>query len=217
MKGIIYKYTSPSGKSYIGQTTRNRQKRGLNGKGYSHSTAFNTALLKYGYSNFVYTELQEIEAEDIEILISRLNELEIQYIKSENTLAPFGYNLNEGGGNKNTHQLTREKLRKLNLGKKASLETRAKISLALTMRERRPKTEEEKERIRQALLGKKHTPERRLHQSLARLGKEPWNKGKKVPLSNERKAQQAAIGYKSLHERWHVNRGIVKESCTLCI
>ena len=217
MRGIIYKYTAPNGKSYIGQTTRDRQKRGLNGKGYSHSRAFNAAILKYGYSNFEYVELEEVEASTVESLIDKLNELEIYHIKLENTLAPYGYNLNEGGGNKNTHKSTREKLRQLNIGRKASAETKAKISIALTLRERRPKTEEEKERIRQKLLGVKHTPERRLHQSLARLGKEPWNRGKKIELSEERKAQQAAIGYKSLHERWHVNRGIIKEGCTLCV
>ena len=75
---------------------------------------------------------------------------------------------------------------------------------------------ETRQKIRESLIGIKHTPERRLKQSLARIGKEPWNKGLKTPFSEVRKQQQSQIGYKSLHERWHVNRNIKKDDCYLC-
>ena len=46
----------------------------------------------------------------------------------------------------------------------------------MTGKRRNPET---KEKIRQAHLGKKHTLEHRKNNALARLGSEPWNRGKK--------------------------------------
>lgn len=180
MIGVIYKYTAPNGKSYIGQTRQDIKKRAdWSGKGYKQSTAFYNAIEKYGFKNFTLETLHTVTCDSADELCERLNNLEIESISEHNTMYPNGYNIHPGG-----------------LAREVSPETR--------------------ERIRQKLLGVKHTPERRLHQSLARLGKEPWNKGKKLDWAEERKAQQAAIGYKSLHERWHVKRGIVKDGCTLC-
>jgi hypothetical protein len=49
--GFIYKYTSPYGKSYIGQTTRSLKERAktANGIGYSCCTYFFNAIQKYGF------------------------------------------------------------------------------------------------------------------------------------------------------------------------
>lgn len=89
--GYIYKYTSPSGKSYIGQTTRSLAERaGHNGKNYKGSKLLYEAFQKHGYDNF-----------DIEILIEvkkeQLDDYEKKYIVIFNTLSPNGYNLTEGG------------------------------------------------------------------------------------------------------------------------
>lgn len=44
---IVYKYTSPSGKSYIGQTSIDKQSReGKDGLYYKQCTAFYNAILK---------------------------------------------------------------------------------------------------------------------------------------------------------------------------
>jgi hypothetical protein len=180
MRGIIYKYTSLSGKSYIGQTRQGLKKRAdWSGKGYNQSTYFYNAIRKYGFKNFSTETLHAIDEESLDILLIRLNELECLEIQANNTIYPNGYNIQTGG----------------NVGA-VSLETR--------------------EKIRQKLLGIKHTPERRLNQSLARLGKEPWNKGKKMDWSKERRELQANIGGKSLHNRWHTKRDIIKEGCIFC-
>ncbi len=49
------------------------------------------AMAKHGISNFRLDVI--ISADD-----SELNALEVQYIKEHNSIAPFGYNLNSGGG-----------------------------------------------------------------------------------------------------------------------
>lgn len=97
MKGYIYKYTSPSGKSYIGQTTTNPMRRASGGEGYKGCVAFYDAIQKYGWSNFILEILEEIESDD---LISELNDLEIFYINKFNTISPYGYNILLGGNNK---------------------------------------------------------------------------------------------------------------------
>lgn len=181
MIGTIYKYTSPNGKSYIGQTRQTMKRRAeRGGRKYRESTAFYSAINKYGFENFTVEILETVESDDLDTLIDTLNALETKLIKEHKTLCPNGYNIDIGGSARVVAQETRDK-------------------------------------IKRTLTGKKHTPERRLNQSLARIGKQPWNKGKKIEFSEERKAQQAAIGYKSLHERWHVNRNIIKDGCTLCV
>ena len=47
-----------------------------------------------------------------------------------------------------------------------------------------PHTDETCQQIRETLTGVKHTPERRHAMSLARMGKEPWNKGRKGRQKN---------------------------------
>lgn len=89
--GIIYKYTSPSGKSYIGQTMKKRKEReGNNGSNYKGCSAFYKAIEKYGLENFSYEILEECENE-------LLDEKESYYIKLYNTKVPNGYNIREGG------------------------------------------------------------------------------------------------------------------------
>lgn len=100
--GVIYKYTSPSGKSYIGQTTVSlKQRAAFNGEGYKQCSLFYKAILKYGFNNMKSEILESFEEEDQKILINKLNEAEYYYIKKNNTLAPNGYNLREGGDNTN--------------------------------------------------------------------------------------------------------------------
>lgn len=91
--GYIYKYTSPSNKSYIGQTVKSLKKRAKNnGYGYKSCKAFYRAIQKYGFKNFKYEILGEF-------LIEELNEKEIHYISIENTMIPNGYNIYKGGTN----------------------------------------------------------------------------------------------------------------------
>lgn len=89
--GFIYKYTSPSGFSYIGQTTRSLKERaGHEGKGYRGCSRFYEAIKKYKIENFDVDILAEVKKED-------LDEMEKKYIQIFNTLSPNGYNLTYGG------------------------------------------------------------------------------------------------------------------------
>lgn len=85
--GYIYKYTSPSGKSYIGQTVQSLSNRaGHNGKNYIGCKYFYNAIKKHGWNNFIVEILGEFP-------IEQLNYQERRYIEIFNTLAPNGYNI----------------------------------------------------------------------------------------------------------------------------
>lgn len=91
--GYIYRYTSPSGKSYIGQTINSlkvRAKNLVSGNGYKKCSLFWKAIQKYGWLNFQVEILKEVGIEN-------LNEQEIYYIAEYNSFAPGGYNLTKGG------------------------------------------------------------------------------------------------------------------------
>lgn len=94
----VYKYTSPSGKIYIGQTGRTQSKRsgGENGSCYHNSIYFFHAIQKYGIKNFKYEILQDNLTEEE----AKLEEQ--RYIKLYDATNPLiGYNLTKGGdGNK---------------------------------------------------------------------------------------------------------------------
>ena len=112
MKNVIYKITSPSNKSYIGQTVRFNQRmtcyKNLRCK---NQTAIYNAILKYGWENMQVEILWEKESNAR--LVSELNELEIKYIKEFNTKVPNGYNITSGGEG---HEITDEHRRHQRIG-----------------------------------------------------------------------------------------------------
>lgn len=113
IEGIIYKYTSPSGKVYIGQTIdeQNRRVQFLNDKIEYAGPKINKARLKYGVYNFDYEIIFKVcsniksEVKDI------LNEKEIQYINIYDSFNN-GYN-SDLGGNSCTYTRTEENKQKL--------------------------------------------------------------------------------------------------------
>lgn len=88
--GIIYCYTSPSGKQYIGQTW-NEIKRKNDHKNGRRKCAFYDAIKKYGIDNFKYELLHESDNQQ------ELDFLEDMEIMTRNTLVPNGYNIRRGG------------------------------------------------------------------------------------------------------------------------
>lgn len=133
--GVIYKYTSPSGKVYIGQTTREkiRRKEFLDSNREYAGKAINNARLKYGTKNFIYEVLLTLKAHTKKELSKLLNYNEQYFIKLYNSNIN-GYNITEGGtsgivGYTHTEE-TKAKIAKGNTNKKKTKEIKLKISIA---------------------------------------------------------------------------------------
>ncbi len=165
IEGIIYKYTSPSGKSYIGQTTNQELRRE---KWFNISSPYTSldwsskvdkARIKYGPRSFTYTVLFQKEYPNKGTAKIELNVLEAYYIGLYDSYRT-GYNSTIGGdsasGPRKHSEETRMKMRLAHLGKKFSKETREKLSKALTGIKR---TEEFKEKSRISHKGQKRTKE----------------------------------------------------------
>lgn len=89
---IVYIYTFPNGKKYVGQTANTLKARARYGEGYSNSPAVYNAIKKYGWDNIVKEIIQCSNQEE-------MNELEQYYIKLYRTYdRQYGYNLTLGGG-----------------------------------------------------------------------------------------------------------------------
>lgn len=99
----IYKYTSPSGKHYIGQTCKptQAQRAGFQGSGYRHCPAFWRAIQKYGWDNFQYEELEKVQETE------EANQREAYYIELYQSNNPqYGYNIYNGGGQVQNYEYT---------------------------------------------------------------------------------------------------------------
>ena len=99
MEGIIYKYTSPSGKCYIGQTIHEnirkaQHKQAAKDKHTTHP--FYKAIQKYGWDNITYEVLVRFECNNRQLLFKILDHFEIFYITKYNSYK-CGYNQTEGG------------------------------------------------------------------------------------------------------------------------
>lgn len=88
----VYKHTSPSGKVYIGITSRGEVSRWSNGMGYHNQPYFFKSIVKYGWINFkheiLFENLQKNDAYKIE------TDLIKEYKSSD---INFGYNIHIGG------------------------------------------------------------------------------------------------------------------------
>jgi group I intron endonuclease len=129
---IIYKHTSPSGKSYIG-LTNDYERRCKEHIRVKHKNRFQSAILKYGWDNFTH----EILA--VGLSLQAANHFEEFYISFYGTFHPNGYNLTTGG---KCAKLSEESIKKRGSKLKG-----------------RKRTKEQIEKTRQSNLGRKHTPE----------------------------------------------------------
>lgn len=131
--GVVYKYTCPKGKIYIGQTynEKKRKSQHKNGTIKDTNSKFGQALLKYGYENFKYEVIIKFNPTlDKEKLKRVLHKLERRYIKIYNSIEN-GYNITKGGlgvlGLKHSEE-TCKKMGNSRVGHIVTEETRKKIS-----------------------------------------------------------------------------------------
>lgn len=83
IEGIIYRYISPSGKSYIGQTTNEVYRRRMwfgKGRYTGGRSKIDRARKKYGPENFMYEVLLRNQYSGIEAATLDLNKWETYYI-----------------------------------------------------------------------------------------------------------------------------------------
>ena len=190
MYGYIYKTTNLyNGKIYVGQHRAKKFNPNYYGSGVRFSNVFN----KYGKDSFTCEVLDWCETED------ELNEKEIYWIEKLNsTDRSIGYNLMSGGykvrGIEHSEE-TKEKISKAKTGITPNRdtwipteETKYKISKSLKeyyKTHNNPKkgthlSEETKEKLRQANLGKTYSEEVKAKHKLP-----AWNKG--IPMTEEAK------------------------------
>ncbi|AGE56241.1 GIY-YIG catalytic domain-containing endonuclease [Paramecium bursaria Chlorella virus NE-JV-1] len=149
--GFIYRLTFPSKKSYIGQTIRDIHKRLEEHPVKPGCSAVSNAIKKYGWKK-VEKEWYEIPDED-------LNFYEEMLVALLGTLSPGGYNLREGGGaTGRPSEESRQKMSDSKKGEKNNMYGKAR-------------SEETKEKLREANLGKTLSEETKQKLREANLGK----------------------------------------------
>ena len=170
----IYKATNTiNGKIYIGQTVeelKNRRSAHITRANSGSRYCFHNAIRKYGPDTFIWEAIffcyskKEADAKESEFILSL------------NTKVPVGYNMTDGGEGTlgcSPSKETREKISRAQkeyiqrtgkiffLGKKHTPEARAKITAIQTGKKRGPHSTEHREKIRNALLGRKMTEEQK--------------------------------------------------------
>jgi len=122
----IYKLTSPSGKSYIGQSV-NVERRMIKYKNANCKAQYGiyNAILKYGFDSFKLEIIHELDESDN--VIDILNKLEESEIRIQNTMYPNGYNMVSGGNNRFASEKHKENLSISHKGKKMLPQTAAAL------------------------------------------------------------------------------------------
>lgn len=134
--GIIYKYTAPNGKVYIGQTTNELYRRRMwfgTGRYTGGKSKIDRARRKYGAVNFTYEILFKRKYTSVEIATQELNRLESYYIGLYDSYRK-GYNSTLGGDSSRGYVPTEETRRKQSVatkGRKKSADFGIKVSTAL--------------------------------------------------------------------------------------
>jgi group I intron endonuclease len=165
--GYIYILTSPSGKSYIGQTYRSIQERlREHQKDSSNCVAIYNAIKFHGWENF---EKDWYECPDDD-----LNKHEELMVEVLGTLAPGGYNLKEGGGNGKHSEETKKKISEAQLGEK-NHNFGIPMSEEQKQKMRKPKSEDHKRKLSEAHLGKTHSNETKQNISESKKGEKNPN------------------------------------------
>ena len=132
VEGVIYRYVSPSGKSYIGQTTNEKIRREhWNTVGPYAGIKINRARIKYGLESFKYEVLEKRIFSSKKQAKEELDKLEVYYIGLYNSYV-HGYNCTIGGDSTVGYKFSTESKNRIsiaNRGKKRTDEVKKKLSL----------------------------------------------------------------------------------------
>ncbi len=160
---IIYKITNTINlKAYIGQTIYSLEERwSQHNSKSSGCVAIASALLKYGKENFT------IEIMAICNSLEELNKKESQFIKEQNTISPYGYNLTSGGEGKTLTQEVKDKISKANKGR---VHSEAFRQMRKDIQTGKSPSEETKIKMSAAASGKSKSDTHRANISKAKMG-----------------------------------------------
>lgn len=190
----VYKITSPSGKIYIGSSVNyKRRLTQYKGMGAKTQTILYNSFLKHGFDNHIFEIIELCTKEN-------LLEREYYYGSLYEVLGEKGLNCKLpkfGDKFQNTRQETIEKMKQW----KPSEDTIAKMKAAQTKRAKeQPVSDETKQKLREANLGKKASEETKKKMSLkgkgrvvseeSRIRMGAW---KRKPCSEERKQRLREI------------------------
>lgn len=138
--GIIYKFTSPNGKVYIGQTVNEEHRKSVHrNQAKNPKDYFHRAIRKYGFENFKYEIIFRTKSKDTDKLKYLLDTMEKYFIKKYDSTNPsIGYNLTIGGEGTVGYHHTKESKQKMSLshigldnhqlGRHHSVDSKRKIS-----------------------------------------------------------------------------------------
>jgi hypothetical protein len=199
MYGIIYKATGPTGKVYVGKTTKTLAKRKSGHKAQAvfkdRRSAFQAALLDEGFDSFTWDEIDQAES------LEELNAKEKHWVAHYQADDPaYGYNTYEGGDNAKHTPETKQKIREALFNHPVSEEARRKMSEAKKGKHLSPETREKVSRSMKGkntwMLGKKHNEETRKKISEVQRGEKNHNFGKSPSEETKRKISEA------MKKRW---------------
>lgn len=175
----IYKHTSPSGKSYIGQTNNYKRRCSAHNGPVNGCRIFFNAIKKYGWGNFTHEILEDgLTLEDANIR-------ESYYISEYNTLSPDGYNLKDGGNVSTFSQETKELMSKKATGRKLTGDTKLKIAAQKIGIARNEST---RKKISESSIGRKSSDDVKIAQSIRMKEKWESNSELRIELSERNKA-----------------------------
>lgn len=225
MKKIgIYKITSPSNKTYIGQSVdiekRFKTYKRLNCKSQKKLYA---SFLKYGVENHKFEIIEECE-------IVVLDKLEKYYVDFYNTFnTKLGLNIRDGGGN--SAKLSEEQKQKISNSLKGKNHSKERIEANRKGQLGKKLSEEHKEKIRlnntKPNLGKKASLETRLKQSLSHLCKQQRlgcklteaqkkhlseiNKGSKNPNFGKKRSEESKLKTSEKLKQYWLNKKLCQK------
>lgn len=172
--GVIYRYISPSGKSYIGQTTNELYRRRMwfgNGRYTGGRSKIDRARKKYGRENFKYEIMYKQQFSTIEEATIELNRLEAYYVGYYDTYRN-GYNSTIGGDGSRGYvadEVSRAKQSAASKGKKKPIGFGEKVSKA---QKGRPKSLETRKKLSEA---KKNKGKKIIQYDLQGVYVQTWN------------------------------------------
>lgn len=196
MIGIIYKYTSPTGKIYIGQTIHEQERRNnfLDISKRYGGKKIDMARRKYSPESFTYEVICRLEFTTAKEAKEKLDELEIFYIDKFDSYNK-GYNMTFGGHTTTGRKLSKEQKEGHSKAMKslyANPEWKAKRMRIDRSEEHRKKLSEINRGERNSMFGKKASKETRVKMSAARSGVKHFMYGKNMDKERKEKCRIAA-------------------------